>query len=254
MTHRWAARLLPLAALGIVWALLSLAFGQELVPGPHRTVGTLGRLALSAESWRHLCLTVFRGAAGLVLATAAAYLLGIPCGMNRHIMDAIAPLVTAAQSCPPIVWISLLLVWVNVGTTVPVLVVFAAVFPMLFLNIAQGVAGLDRGLFAMARVYHVPRHRVLLELLLPGISRYALAAFSFALGVTWKVAATAEFFGAGDGVGARIFWAYRLLDMETLFAWTVVLILVGVSLETGIVNPLRRRVNTETSTGKEAAA
>ena len=37
----------------------------------------------------------------------------------------VAPLVAALQSCPPVLWISLVLVWAGTGSTVPVVVVFA---------------------------------------------------------------------------------------------------------------------------------
>lgn len=123
----------------------------------------------------------------------------------------------------------------------------AATFPVLFINVSHGTAELDRGLLEMARVYRLPPGRVLFDIILPGTSRYALAAFSFALGITWKVTATAEFFGSGTGIGARIYWAYRQLDMPVLFAWTTVIIPIGMGLETGLIQPLRQGVRAEAS-------
>lgn len=241
--------LISLSTLLVLWTAASSAFGEALVPGPVGTFRELLRMIAQGNTWRHICLTVFRGTAGLVIATAAAYLIGIPCGLSTTAMRLLSPWVTAMQSCPPIVWISLLLVWAGVGATVPIVVVAAAVFPVLFLNIAQGTAAIDRRLFAMAHVYRLPKRRVLLDIILPGISRYALAAFSFALGITWKVTATAEFFGSGNGIGARIYWAYRVLDMQRLFAWTVLIMAVGLLLETGLIHPIRDRLKSEDDKG-----
>lgn len=248
MTKRFQV-LLSLIMLVVLWTVASGIFGESLVPGPVATVHELLRMVIRVNTWRHVCLTVFRGTAGLILATAGAYVIGIPCGLNGTVMRLLSPWVTAMQSCPPIVWISLLLVWAGVGATVPILVVAAAVFPVLFLNIAQGTAAIDRRLFAMATVYRLPRRTILRHIVLPGISRYALAAFSFALGVTWKVTATAEFFGSGTGIGARIYWSYRVLDMPRLFAWTVLIMTVGVILETGLIHPIRDRLKTEDDKG-----
>lgn len=181
----------------------------------------------------------------MIVSAVLGYVLGIPCGLSPGAMRLLSPLVTALQSCPPIVWISLLLVWAGIGATVPILVVVAATFPVLFINIAHGTADLDRGLLEMARVYRLAPARVLLEIILPGISRYALAAFSFALGITWKVAATAEFFGSGSGIGSRIYWAYRQLDMPLLFAWTAVIMAIGLAIELGLVQPLRQETRAE---------
>jgi NitT/TauT family transport system permease protein len=234
-------RVIPLLVLLVGWWGASAIFGQNVVPGPVVTFSELFRMVLTAATWRHVCLTLFRGVAGLAIALAAAFVFGVPCGLSKPLFDVVSPLVSAAQSCPPIVWISLLLVWISIGSAVPIVVVTVTVFPVLFVNIAQGVASLDRGLFQMARVYHVSRGRILREVVLPGIGQFTLAALSFALSVTWKVTATAEFFGSANGMGARIYWAYRVLDMPRLFAWTVLVVAVGVALEMGLIHPLRDR-------------
>ena len=237
--------LLPWLLLLLVWSVATLAFGAALVPGPVSTGRALVRLMGRLDTWEHIALTLFRGTAGMAIGVALGYLLGIPCGLSPAAMRLVSPLVTALQSCPPIVWISLLLVWAGIGATVPVVVAAAATFPVLFINIAHGTADLDRGLLAMARVYRLPRRHVLFDIILPGTSRYALAAFSFALGITWKVTATAEFFGSGTGIGARIYWAFRQLDMPVLFAWTAVIVAIGLVIEMGLIHPLRHDLHAE---------
>ena len=232
---------LPFVLLLGFWVWASAWFGSVLVPPPWRIASVLAGMLVQADTWWQILVTVLRGLAGLSLAVAGAYLVGIPCGLRPCLMDFFSPMVTVVQGFPPIVWISLLLVWARVGAVVPVIVVFASVFPVLFISIAQGTSCLDRRLFQMARVYRVPRRRVLVDVILPGLARPALSAFSFALGITWKVAATAEFFGAPDGIGARIYRSFRLLDMSSLFAWTVIIALLGLALDTGVISRLRRR-------------
>ena len=238
----------PHSALGILlsvalalslWVGANWVCGSRLVPSPLRVSRELATLLLDGATWRHLCLTLFRGSAGLAIAAALAFVVGIPCGLSRRAMAVVSPLVSMVQSCPPIVWISLLLVWASTGATVPVLVVIASAFPPLFSSISHAVVSMDSDLLGMARVYRIPRWSVLRHILLPGVSRHALGAFSFALGVTWKVTATAEFFGADSGVGSRIYWAYRLLDMPRLFGWTLLVILVGLALEWCLIQPMR---------------
>jgi ABC-type nitrate/sulfonate/bicarbonate transport system permease component len=236
-------KLIPFVLLLALWLLASRTCGDQLVPTPWTTGKEIWRLAWSGELLRQLSVTVFRGTSGLVLGFGTALLLGVPCGFLRPVMNALAPLITAMQSCPPIIWISFLLVWVKAGHLVPMLVVFAAVFPPCFLNVAQGVAGLDGRLLEMARVFHVPRRRILRQIVLPGIARFSVASLSYALGITWKVTATAEFFGAPTGVGERIYWSYRELNMPRLFAWTAVIVAVGLVLELGVIHPLREALD-----------
>ena len=93
------------------------------------------------------------------------------------------------------------------------------------------------------RSYRLPNALVLRRIVLPGIARFAVASLSFALGITWKVTATAEFFGAPSGVGERIYWSQRAMDMPRLFAWAAVIVAVGVILELGVVHPLREALD-----------
>ncbi|MBO7742128.1 MAG: ABC transporter permease subunit, partial [Victivallales bacterium] len=161
----------------------------------------------------------------------AAQLLGIWCGRRPAAMRTISPLVTFFQGCPPIVWISLLLVWVSLGSTVPVTVVAISTFPSLFLTIAGSTAALDRRYFQVASIYRVPRRLILTRLILPGIADATSSALSYALGLAWKVTATAEYLGAEDGIGGRIYQAYRNLQLPQLYAWTLLIAMIGLTVE-----------------------
>jgi len=228
-----------LLALLVAWAVASALAGPALMPWPWDVAATLGGLLSTAEFWWQVAVTLARAACGLAVALALAFLLGVPAGLSPTVMRLAGPLVAALQSCPPIVWITLLLVWAGSGNATPITVVAATVFPPLFANIAQGCMSLDPRLFAMARFYAVPGPVKLARLVLPGLAPYVLAGLSYALASSWKVAAVAEFLGSGNGLGARIYWAYRMLEMEQLFAYTLVVVIAGVALEAGLVAPLR---------------
>jgi ABC-type nitrate/sulfonate/bicarbonate transport system permease component len=233
----------PLLALFVLaaWYGLSWWAGGALVPPPHETAQTMWSLLLKVDTWRNLMITFFRGCSGLLMAFVLGTLIGIVCGLQRWIMDLLSPLVSAVQACPTIIWITLLMVWAGVGSVVPIVAIFVATFPVFFVNAAQGTGAVDRRLFAMARLYRVPRMRRLKQVVLPGIRPYILAGLSYALGICWKVAATAEFIGSSSGVGARIYWAFRFLEMPQLFCWAILLMLFGVLLEAGLIRPLRQK-------------
>ena len=237
------SRLAPFAfslALGLaLWWGVSRLMESRLVPGVGETCLTLGDLLFTAHAWQDICVTVFRGVGGLGISILAALIFGIPAGLSKKAMELLSPLVAALQACPPVLWISLLLVWCGTGSVVPLGVVFASLFPPLFANVAGGVAAIDPRLFQMARIYRVGRFTVLKEVVLPGMLPFFLAGLSYALGTCWKITAVAEFLGSGTGMGARIYWSYRMLEMPELFAWGLLLVILGMGLELGVVRPLR---------------
>ncbi|KMY66233.1 nitrate ABC transporter permease [Desulfocarbo indianensis] len=237
------AYLVPFAFSGCLalaaWNGLSWLVGPRLVPTPWQTLGALGQIAGEWPSWRDMAITMFRGGSGLALATAAAVVTALPAGRSVRIMSLLSPVVAALQACPPILWISLLLVWAGQGNGVPLGVVFASIFPPLFANIAQGAASLDKRLLDMARVHGVGRLKTIRHIIWPGVYPYLLAGLSYALGACWKITAVAEFLGSSDGMGSRLYWSYRMLDLPRLFAWALILVIMGMLLELLVVRPLR---------------
>lgn len=218
-------------------------FGPELVPPFGAIAATLWDIVRSGEVFRELGLTVFRALCGVLLANLGGVALGVAAGFVPGALRAVSPLVAALQSCPPVVWISLVLVWAGTGSPVPVVTVFAAAFPFIFSATAQGVMALDARVFAMSSLYDVPRLRVMRNFVLPGIFPYWLGSFSSVLMSGWKAAAVAEFLGSPDGIGAKIYWSYHKLDMEALYAWALTLIVLGVVLECALIIPLRRKAS-----------
>jgi ABC-type nitrate/sulfonate/bicarbonate transport system permease component len=222
-------------------ALASSVLGSELVPAPDAILGTLWELARSGELFQELGVTLLRGAFGILLANMLGIPLGLAAGLRPGALRLVAPLVAALQSCPPVVWITLVMVWAGTGSVVPVVTVFAATLPFVFSSTAQGAMGLDRRVAAMSRLYDVPHGRRFRYFILPSVFPYWLAGFSTVLATGWKSAAVAEFLGSHQGIGACIFWSYHKLNMEALNAWALTLILLGVILECAVITPLRRR-------------
>lgn len=219
----------------------SCLLGPQLAPPPGAILAAFWKIIRTGELFRELSITMGRGLCGILLANLAGLALGLAAGFIPGALRMVTPLVAALQSCPPVVWVSLIMVWAGTGGAVPVAAVFAAALPFVFSATAQAVMGLDRRVFAMSRLYNVPTARVAYRFVLPGLFPYWLASFSTVLATGWKAAAVAEFLGSHQGIGARIFWSYRTLEMEKLNAWALALILLGVALECGLIMPLRRR-------------
>lgn len=230
--------LTPIILLAL-WTAARFMAGPALVPSPVETMVRTFSLMTGTESLGHLSLTIFRGMTGLVLTYMVAIPAAILCGLSRRIMDIVSPLVTLSQSCPPVIWIALVMVWAGMGTALPVTVVVLTVFPPVFFGLAAGIRSIDPDLYLMARAYSVSSARVLRHIVIPGMRPALAGSLSYSLGVTWKVIATAEFFGSGDGIGSRLYWSFRFLDMTSLFAWALILMILGFLIETVLVKNIR---------------
>ena len=232
---------LPYVLLFIVWFFVSFLAHTPLIPSPFETVGELYVIASQWENWAHFLITLFRGVSGVLLSLIFAIICGIPCGFSDKLWQMFKPIVMVLQSSPTVIWVSILLVWIGSGTGICILSVFVATFPPLFANIANGTSCIDKKLLQMAWLYRVSHYRIIREFVIPSISSYIVSALSYVLGVTWKVVTTVEFICASSGVGSRVFWAYRDLNMKGLFCWMFIVICFGLFVDSYFVCGIRKR-------------
>ena len=225
-----------------LWTFLSYEMGEKVFPSIWQTLKALVALFSKADALRQLLITFYRVVSGVFLGALLALPCAFMCGFRKIIMDLLSPIVFAVQGCPTIIWVSLVLIWAGTGSVVPVTTILMVVFPVFFFNLAQGIASINPRLFQMARLYRVGVAKTVKDILIPGISPSFSAALSYSLGISWRVAVTAEFISSSSGIGAQVYWAYRKLEIPELFAWTLLLIMIGVSVDLGIASPLRRRL------------
>ncbi|HQH26873.1 MAG TPA: hypothetical protein PLP17_05700, partial [Oligoflexia bacterium] len=89
-----------------VWACAAAVIHSPLLPSPLAVLREAMSLFAESDSYRHIAISFFRGILGLSLALTTGVLLGLPCGRHKTMMDTIAPLASAVQGCPTIVWIT----------------------------------------------------------------------------------------------------------------------------------------------------
>ncbi|MBI3076344.1 MAG: ABC transporter permease subunit [Deltaproteobacteria bacterium] len=127
----------------------------------------------------------------------------------------------ATCSIPSLCWSILGLLWFGLTEAAAVFVIAAIAFPVVVINVHEGVKNVDPALTKMAAVYRVPGRRVVSGLYLPSIFPYILSASRYGLGLSWKIAIIAEMLGMSSGVGFAIHYYYNLLNMEQVLAWTL---------------------------------
>ena len=234
---------LVLLALVLAWQAASAIIGSALIlPGPLAALGVLGRLAASGDTWIDLGATLLRGLAGFSLSYLAGSTVGIAGGLYRPFDAAVRPLLAGIRSTPTMALILLALIWFK-SDQVAVFVVFLVVFPIVAQNAAEGIRAIDPSLIEMARVYQVGRARLLRELYLPAILPYLAAGAAAGLGLTWKVMISAEVLaGPRRGIGVRMDTARIFLQTPEVFAWTAVVVLVGLVFDYALNGLIQRKM------------
>ncbi|GAB6181661.1 ABC transporter permease subunit [Desulfotomaculum defluvii] len=235
-TSTWLSKGLPLLSLLfllISWQWVASFYNPILVPSPMETIQALWHLYISGKLWEHVNNTILRGFMGFLLSACIGVPLGLLMGINGIIRRLVQPFVVVMQVIPLISWLVLAMIWFG-SERVPVFVVVITTLPLVMINVVQGVINVDPQYTEMARVFKVNKRKIYFKIYFPQVLPYLLAGLSAALGTTWKAVAMAEFLSTQRGIGSGMAVARINLETPEVFAWTLLLVLLGLSTDYGL--------------------
>lgn len=228
-----------------VWQLAAFNVDNALlIPYPYAVVTRLEELSLSTAFWGAIGRSLLRIMAGFGLGALGGLLMAVLTGAFRPANMLFSPALKAVLATPVASFIILLIIWFN-PALVPTLVAFLVVLPVIWRNIHGGIAGLDRRLLEMARLFNLSPLRRLRRLYIPGLVPPFLSACSVAVGLAWKSGVAAEVISySRSSIGGELKAGQTYLDTADVFVWTIVVIILSLLIER-LLTDLFRRLNRE---------
>ena len=216
----------------IGWQWLSGSYNsRQILPGPGDTISSLISIAMKPGFLSALGSTMLRGLIGFIFACVGAILIGIPAGLNAGIEAGFKPILITIRSTPVVAIILLALIWFK-AEQVPVFIGFLTMFPILTINISQGIRETDMAFIQMAHLYKIKKRRILTGIYWPSILPYVYSGISTAIGFGWRSVIIGEVLSQPRyGIGAMMQDAQSYLLVSEVIAWTVVAILVSAVFE-----------------------
>lgn len=225
-----------------VWQLASMAVGQELLlPGPLAVAKSLVELVGTDTFWLSALFTLGRVLLGLLGGGAAGCLLGFLTHFSRWADRLLAPAIRVVRATPVVSFILLVYLWVS-RANIPGLIAALMVLPVLWGSVTAGLAAVDGQLLELARAYRFSRGKTLRLVWLPSLRRHFVSGLLTAFGLAWKSGVAAEVICPPRfAIGSRIQQARLALETPELFAWTLVLIVLSLALESLLRRILKGR-------------
>ena len=226
---RW---LLPAVFWLAVWWLLALIVGKELlIPSPPLVVRTLLELVVTGAFWRYTALTLLRITLGLLLGIVLGMLTALLTNRLSLLHALLAPAVRVVRATPVASFIILVLLWVANGR-VPVVISALVVLPVIWESTTAGLRSVDRDLLEFARAYRLTRWDTWRRIVIPSMLPQLAAAVCTAIGLAWKSGVAAEVLCLPKAaVGTQVYFSKLYLDTPALFAWTLVVVALSLTVE-----------------------
>ena len=231
---RWLITSVSIACMLLLWEI----FGRRINPVfgsyPSAIAVAFWELLESGQLWAAL----FDSLRPFVLGYGLAIVIGVPLGLLiggfRTAEAALGIYVTAGYAMPLVALVPLLILWLGLGFTVKVAVVFLmALFPIC-INTWLGVVAVPKTLIEVGKSFVAPDLVILRRIVLPATLPYIMAGIRLAVGRAVVAMVIAEFFTTISGLGAVIINSANNFDTATMFVPIIILMLLAVSLNSFI--------------------
>ena len=211
-----------------------------LLPSPLSVLARLGQLVLTGSFWRIVLASLLRLLCGTTAAVALGCVLAVVCSRWRLLNDLLSPLLTIIKSTPVASFIILLLIWIG-RDALPAVIVLLMVLPVVWGNVCAGIRTTDPLLLRTAKVFGFSRWRTLRRVYVPWVMPHFLSACRTSLGLAWKSGIAAEVLTVPAlSIGKMLYESKLYWEVQDLFAWTVMVILCSMIIETVLMAAIGR--------------
>jgi NitT/TauT family transport system permease protein len=237
------ARVLSLAALLALWALVAALAHSRLLPDPLSVGAAILADIRSGELPFQMACTLAR----VLAAFSVAFSLGVVAGyaMGRwKVVDRYAdPWLIVLLNLPALVIIIFAYVWIGLNETAAIVAVALNKLPNVIVVTREGVRSLDASLDDMSRAFRMKWLTRIRHVVLPQLAPYLAAVSRSSLSISWKIVLVVELIGRPNGVGFVLGSAFSLFDMTKILSYAISFVALMLAIETLLVQPLERRTN-----------
>ena len=229
-----------LALLIAAWWMVVVKTGSVIFPTPWQVlVGTI-ELIRDGTLWAHIGASLFRVAAGFLLAVAVAVPLGLWMGWVKGAFTTLNPIFQMLRPISPIAWIPIAILWFGIGNASPIYLIFiSSVFPMIVQTTA-GVHTIEKRYLRAAENFGISRWTMFTRVVIPAALPQIVVGMRVGLGVAWLVVVAAEMIALHSGLG------YMIMDSrnagnryDLVIAGMIIIGLMGLALD-GLLRLLER--------------
>ncbi|MGY3104785.1 ABC transporter permease [Bradyrhizobium sp. LM6.9] len=206
---------LTVAVLLAGWAIVTeRGWANELfLPKPQAVwaafVKTMTRGYQGATLFQHLGASLYRILTAFTLACLIGIPLGVIMGVSRNARALLNPLIEFYRPLPPLGLYTLLVMWLGIGESSKLSLLFLAGLPGIVISTIQAVTSVDPVYVRAAQSLGATRRHLLFHVYLPAAGPLILAGMRISLGFTYTVLVAAEIVAASAGIGWMIWDAAK---------------------------------------------
>lgn len=208
---------------------------------PSAVVLRLVKVFANGSIWPSVLATANVAVWGAALSIVVGVPVGILMGRSMLVRDTLEPFIMAMASAPIVAFLPLLIIWLGIGATSKIALVFIGSVFVIIVNTETGVRQIDYRLIETARSFTASEFDILTQIVAPGALPFMVAGVRLAIARVLIMVVVAEFYAATVGIGYLIFQAGSQYDTTLVFVGVVILAGTGVTANAAL-RALERRI------------
>jgi len=227
----------------VVWTLLSAtgAVKPLFLPSPASVARAGWNLAGSGLLWSDISATLSRVGIGFGLVILVSVPLGVAMGTFPAVRAMFEPMIAFVRYMPAPAFIPLLIVWLGIGESSKITLLFIGTVFFNTVMSADVVARVPKALIDASYTLGARRWAVVRKVVVPHSVPGLIDAMRVNIAATWNLVVVAELIAASEGLGYRIIRAQRVNGTDQIFFVLLVIGVIGVAFDLGF-RLLRNRV------------
>lgn len=234
-----AAMVVVVVAIIIAMQIGSAFFPPYILPSPVSVFRSLFESVTT--DYLQILITLVRLVISLLIAITVGTATGIITGTMPSIRPYLRSLVIICTGIPALSWMLMAIFWFKNPESRMFFIMFVIVVPIYALNVHDGIRAMPKEWVEMCESFRPSRWQVLRYLIFPQIIPYVLMTTRSSVGYATRMLIFAELIGSSLGIGARMGLAQATFHMDSVIAWTVLLVIINTSAQ-GVVRVFEHRL------------
>lgn len=231
MTRNSIERMMPWAVtigLFVLWEVCCAVFDVQVFILPAPSDIWVEAVKFAPELGYHAFQTLYTTIAGFALAVIVGVALGAAIGSSRVVYRGLYPVLIGFNSIPKVALVPILVIWFGIGTVPAILTAFVISFFPIAVNVATGLATIERDMTDVLRSLGATRRDILIKVGLPRTMPYLFASLKVAITLAFVGSVIAETVASNKGIGYLMLSASANYNVPLVFAGLLVLAVLGV--------------------------
>jgi len=179
----------------------------------------------------HVGITALRLFIAVAFAITTGVLIGIVMGTQPRVRPYLRSLVIIDTGIPALSWMLVAIFWFKDPEIRIFFILSVILIPFYALNVYDGIRALPKELIDMVESFRPSRWHVMRFLIGPHIVPYVFLTTKSVIGYAIRMVIFAELVASAVGIGARMNLAQSTFRIDTIFAWTLLLVIFNLTLQ-----------------------